>query len=470
MAVLIEATFPFGYVHATPWGTHVNEGAVEWPVSPWRLLRGLVATWKTRLPELNDERVLPVLDALASPPAIRMDPRTESSIRTYLPAEGHRHGAVKPDTDLVVDAFAAVAPGTGLAYLWPAELSSDQQQVLGELVAALPYLGRAESVCEASVRFDGDERGGWTHPATDASGVGRRVLVPTQPSDLSELCMRIQEMRRGGRLVPAGADWIRYEVAEALPDAPRRAVRRPRAMVRHAAQFALSGAEPVSVRQTLVVAEALRRAAMSKYGNLGGGGASEVLAGKDAEGKPLRGNRHAHWVPVDADGDGLLDTALVWATDGFDRRDVAALGAIRQLRFHGGDGMRTGRTLDVGLEIVVDELSDPRLGLGGVGGRSSRWRSATPFLPQRHRARDDVDTWLHGCVARELAARGIDAAFELVPDRSTSWGSFRRYRRQERLHQARPGFGFELRFERSVSGPISIGALSHFGMGRFEVA
>lgn len=470
MAVVIDATFPFGYVHATPWGTHVNEGAVEWPVSPWRLLRGLVATWKTRLPDLSDERVLPVFEALASPPAIRMDPRTESSIRTYLPAEGHRHGAAKPDTDLVVDAFAAVTPGTGLAYLWPAELSSDQQHVLGALVAALPYLGRAESVCEASVRFERDERGGWTDPTPDASGIGRRVLVPAQPFDLSELCMRIPDMRRGGRLVPAGADWIRYEVAEALPESPRPAARRPRGPVRHAARLALSGPEPVSVRQTLVVAEVLRRAAMSTYGSLGGGGASEVLAGKDANGKPLQGNRHAHWVPIDADGDGLLDTALVWSTDGFGRREVAALGAIRQLRFHRGDGMRDGRRLDVGLELVADHLSDRRLRLDGLVGASAHWRSATPFLPQRHRARDDIDIWLHNCVARDLVARGIDAAFELVPDQSTSWGSFRRYRRQERLHQARPGFGFDLRFEREVSGPISIGALSHFGMGRFEVA
>jgi CRISPR-associated protein Csb2 len=41
--------FPAGRFHATPWGRHVNEGAAEWPPSPWRLLRALVATWKRKL-------------------------------------------------------------------------------------------------------------------------------------------------------------------------------------------------------------------------------------------------------------------------------------------------------------------------------------------------------------------------------------------------------------------------------------
>ena len=30
----IELTFPAGRYHATPWGRHVNEGAVEWPLLP----------------------------------------------------------------------------------------------------------------------------------------------------------------------------------------------------------------------------------------------------------------------------------------------------------------------------------------------------------------------------------------------------------------------------------------------------
>ena len=35
--------------HATPWDAHVNEGRVEWPPSPWRLLRALVAVGYNKL-------------------------------------------------------------------------------------------------------------------------------------------------------------------------------------------------------------------------------------------------------------------------------------------------------------------------------------------------------------------------------------------------------------------------------------
>jgi len=41
--------FPGGRYHATPWGHQVNEGLVEWPPSPWRLLRALLSCGYTRL-------------------------------------------------------------------------------------------------------------------------------------------------------------------------------------------------------------------------------------------------------------------------------------------------------------------------------------------------------------------------------------------------------------------------------------
>ena|GEM_PF-6598726 len=39
-------TFPGGRYHATLWNRHVNE---EWPPSPWRILRALIAVWHRKL-------------------------------------------------------------------------------------------------------------------------------------------------------------------------------------------------------------------------------------------------------------------------------------------------------------------------------------------------------------------------------------------------------------------------------------
>ena len=55
MPTTIAIRFPLGRYHATPWDRSVNEGAVEWPPSPWRLLRALVASYRNFAP-WNDLR------------------------------------------------------------------------------------------------------------------------------------------------------------------------------------------------------------------------------------------------------------------------------------------------------------------------------------------------------------------------------------------------------------------------------
>ena len=45
----LQLTFPGGRYHATPWGHHVNEGLIEWPPSPWRLMRALLACGFSKL-------------------------------------------------------------------------------------------------------------------------------------------------------------------------------------------------------------------------------------------------------------------------------------------------------------------------------------------------------------------------------------------------------------------------------------
>ena len=45
--VALAFRFDLGRYHASRWGTHVNEAAVEWPPSPWRILRALYAAGRT---------------------------------------------------------------------------------------------------------------------------------------------------------------------------------------------------------------------------------------------------------------------------------------------------------------------------------------------------------------------------------------------------------------------------------------
>ena len=79
----IKFEFTANRYHGTQWGRHVNEGVPEWPPSPWRILRGLVATWRRTLPDMPKERVMPILEALASEyPGFHLPPASD---RTYSP-------------------------------------------------------------------------------------------------------------------------------------------------------------------------------------------------------------------------------------------------------------------------------------------------------------------------------------------------------------------------------------------------
>src|SRR5260370_4280712 len=58
---------------------------------------------------------------------------------------------------------------------------------------------------------------------------------------------------------------------------------------------------------------------------------SATLAGKDADGRPLAGHRHAFYLPTDEDGDGRLDHLTIVAEAGFDADEVRALDWLRSL-------------------------------------------------------------------------------------------------------------------------------------------
>src|SRR5215207_6492593 len=85
MPVTLKLTFPAGRYHATLWGRHVNEGVPEWPPSPWRLLRALIATWKRKCADLGEEQVRRILEPLLAPPQFQLPPARAAHTRHYMP-------------------------------------------------------------------------------------------------------------------------------------------------------------------------------------------------------------------------------------------------------------------------------------------------------------------------------------------------------------------------------------------------
>lgn len=262
MPTTLAIRLPFGKLHATPWDRNVNEAAVEWPPSPWRLLRALYAVWRDRAPDLDADVVTGLLADLAVPPVFLLPEAREASTRHFMPSGQHLPG-VKTDTDKVLDAFVVTERDAELRVRWDVDLAPERRAALDRLARALPYLGRAESVCEAAlldeveddqVAGDGSADDGqvvlpaslasatWLVPVPDAApdagddaaraaadggaddgrrpSVVTRVLCPRRPLDVDALVVTTTAMRAARRLLPDGAVWQRYRSMAAPAAAP----------------------------------------------------------------------------------------------------------------------------------------------------------------------------------------------------------------------------------------------------------
>ena len=470
MATTLAIRFPLRRYHANPWDRAVNEGASEWPPSPWRLLRALVSTWHTRWPDLPADVLEGLLDSLADPPSYRTPRAAAGHTRHYLPDLEHRKG--EPGrTDLTLDPFLAVAPDEDLLVRWDADLPGEQRQALAKLAELLPYLGRAESVCQAQLAdFDPVPDASWWHPrGTGARRV--RLLAATRPVSAASLEVSTVDVRKRRRTVPPGTTWVGYATSEpdVGPAPSQQAVAEPVTAVR----FAVTGTIPVKATHGVLLAdEAHRLAGLSlTRAGLANPQRQEILGSNGA----ATDHRHAHWIPlpIPEQEPRFVRYLIVWVPHGLRTEEVAALLSLRGMSGQRGrreDGYEVRGLPPVELlfqaagqiEQVAPELCGP----------ARRWRSLTPYLPVRHRKREPLADYLAADVRTELGYRDLPPAAVVpvapeprLPDR---WAlEFRRYRMTENMSKSRLGLGLRLELAEPVAGPVLLGQLSHFGYGIF---
>lgn len=478
MPTTVGVAFPWGRYHATPWGRNVNEGAVEWPPSPWRILRALYATWQARAPHLDQQVVLALLDALAEAPEYQLPPHVEAHTRHYMPRTTHMKGrpagSATTDysdgaTDMAVDAFAVLERDAELIVRWPVDLPEVQRAALAELVELLPYLGRAESICEARLLEDRLPEGTSCRPlGAESQGDARavRLLVPERPLAVEALTATTSHVRaRLRRVDPPGASWVDYERPE--PVVPER--RRPDRLLGsvEAIRWSIAAAARPSRKAAVAMTDALRSACMGQFGRRFDSARSPTLAGKDAQGRKLEGHGHAHYLAFTANvrpsRAAPLDTFVLWAPAGLGEEEMRALAELRSLM--GFAHARDFRPCRLGLEAYgpIAQVA-PELVAG-----STVWESHTPFSPPRHAKRRT--SWLDHVVSQvgeELTRRekATPARIEVL---AGDWSAYRTHRhtKNERLANARRATGVRLTFDQPIEGPLVIGALSHFGLGLF---
>jgi CRISPR-associated protein Csb2 len=435
----------------------VNEGAVEWPPSPWRILRSLIAVWKRTLPEIPQEEVEPVLRALAELPEFLLPPATAGHTRHFMP--WFKKGPA--DRTMVFDTFAVVGHGSGqsdkLLVRWPNVVLSDEQRgVLSRILGNLNTFGRGESWCEAELLEGNVEdvfRVGRISTPLNGEGpkadqeIARLLCVDARVAFENTLFTSRVSRKRGGKEIeesvktvtydpdwhlcaetlwiqdekwsdPPGSRWVSYvrprDCLKAALGPGRRTI--PRVAVFHVVRFALDSNVLPLVTETLPVAEAARRMLMGIHGRTAwrrehgnepyparpeDRPKSAVFSGKNASGTPLEGHRHAYYLPTDEDGDGRLDHLTVYAADGFGSDEMKAFDRLRELK--------TGRRGEEGhpLRVLMLGMGTAEEYLPGPLKPSKVWVSAAPYLAVRHpktRGRDRVDLGSSEAVAGFLAA------------------------------------------------------------------
>lgn len=525
----IKIRLPGGRYHATPWGHHVNEGLIEWPPSPWRLLRALIACgfssqrW-AEIPPVARQLISKLADVL---PSYQLPDASAAHSRHYMPLGVLSKG--REQTTLVFDTWANVGDGE-LRIHWPCELTDEQTALLAQLASSLGYLGRSESWVEAELLTEGETE--WNgmpcqpgeHRGHDWDQISLMAAIPANEYE-SWRAKRVQEaaspfdgQRRNAAVQKKLAKAIEPYPADLLacltldtsvwkqhgwsqPPGSRRVLywrrsdalqvgvpfqhRRPHYHTVTTMLLAIttpSGNKSAlpAITRTLPQAEWFHRAIVGRLGR-GRRVCCPELTGKDEHGNPLRDHHeHAHTLPVDLDGDGRIDHIIIYAKMGL--RDAAqrAIRTLRRTWTKGGVGDLQVAVVGSGDLEMLRKLPWPFNehieGLLGPPEGSRVWKSATPFVFSRFLKPRGKNN-LIGQINAELGSRQLPEAVDVRVDPILT-RELRHFVRR-RNHGGVPapvdeGYGLQLTFAEPLAlrthGPLALGYASHYGLGLFMAA
>ena len=431
--LVIEMRFPAGKYHATPWNRQVNEGAVEWPPSPWRILRALISTWYHKLEtEIEENIILKIIEKLSTPPQFSLPQASLGHTRHYMPL-------YREATTMVIDTFAAIDSESRLIIAWSeVDLSSEEKSALSMLLDRMGYLGRAESWVEARlaeeapvlvnciplqegsampeefesvqtlVAMPPQEYLSWRktklekgksrklaelHDAAKTNGKSDDT-AKLKKKDLEEIEQSLPidlfralhadtgDLKKAGWSQPPGSVWVFYtrprSSFEVMPHAGKMGYSSKKPTV---ARFAVASQVPPRLTDAISFSERIHVALVSRSNG------SYVFTGCDESGKPLDGHRHAFILcesnlSLGKGRRGEITNVVIHAPMGFELRDRQALDSLTRVWGHGGHDVQL-ILLGVGQPEDFAGL-DTAKGACPILAESQRWISRTPFVSTRH--------------------------------------------------------------------------------------
>lgn len=520
MKVILQQSFPLGRFHATPWKVFpYDDPHGEWPPSPWRLIRAILA----RSHQLERESSATsnaaresLVGALAeSHIAWRMHPATwrGPGLRQYQPAEfkkmpaaAREPGMFTYNTTKVQDNFWLTAGETQpLLWIFEGDGWSDATlSLLDDCLARVTYFGRAESITVI-------ER----VPAESISSEPNCVLVdqrtensvpvlcPRREVTLEQLQVTTDDDAVRKATVPPGAVWRFAErparsavrIARKINQRPHK----PKCLL----QFALGSRVAPHLDHIALISNWLRGRAVRHFlqarglesGDWKAAGpdlreAVSLLSGKGVDGIPLTGHRHTYFGLYLDPPTRKPTRLLAWRATPFTDAEEAAIRHAASMPFSLGHrensskGQRATKRDPWKVHCVpLDSNVPPPPGLAS-NQSFPVWESLTPYVPPKHafgrRGKARVGKSPQEQLQQDLERIGLRPS-EIVllgrqnlplDDQDELQGEWVKVHAPRGTHGgstnlSKLGFRFRITFAGAVPGPLALGHSSHFGLGLF---
>jgi CRISPR-associated protein Csb2 len=388
-------------------------------------------------------------------------------------------------TSLAQDNYWCVAPDEPVWWFLEGDQWTDPLvSVLDRCLERVTYLGRAEALTR--IRRASDVAPDPNCVLLEQRGPGAApVLTPRADATRVDVERVTDDPEAVKRPVPPGACTL-YAVRPVCPPSRERRETPPARRDCRLLQFAIGWNVAPEARAIVRLTARFRGAVLRELLRIKTGDSTSIwsrvgasvrdamadMVGKDAEGNPLAGHRHAEFLAWCEDG--APTRLLVWrSVKPFDEHEQEAIlrAASREVSWAAAGPDTDAWKVRL---VPLDRAVPPPAGFDGVHARC--WESITPYVPPRHHLRGGKEREKESLIAqirRELRQRGFAdperVEVELIGE--AHWVAVHVPRRQANKRAFlgdRRGQSIRLVFPVPVAGPIRLGHSSSFGLGLFR--
>ncbi|MGC8486386.1 MAG: type I-G CRISPR-associated protein Csb2 [Candidatus Baltobacteraceae bacterium] len=469
-----------GSFHTTAW-TSPRKGEIEWPPDPWRILVTLADTWR-RIGAADSAAFVSLLGQIADPPEFLLPLTTANHTHHFRVAGSGAGPALREAMDSALALINLPRPQRVSAYIvWPnASFAPSERMLLDRICAQVRGLYDSPAACALqsveAVPFNDTLRARVSPRSFDSLGpVVRRRVPSAMLRGESLLAALLWTSSRPGfpENQQAQIRDIEYTLPRTFLLPEEQYWRRDRSRstigsvyLRYRVGASRLGMRP-KLRDAVAIAECFRSASIERYSRMTGEPATLRLAGKARDGSPSEGHDHPYFLPLASGDSGDIDAIAVWFPKGCTHEEYRAVASLTHLyerrlyhdnfplKFVGADHLTTGTCWESATPVVLDrfpKVRGPAQAKRVVDAPAEQIAAMAERLTGRC---PQVTVW--------PSARGIPLApgMHLRPD------AFGRTRSKKNTPPY-PVVAATLQFEEPVSGPLVLGRLAHFGLGRFE--